>query len=168
MKVGIPLPGARRPALPNARAVAADQTHMSAPVVPKLITWSDRYSVGISRIDEQHKRLLELINDLHAAMLVKEGELVLSKILDGLAAYAVAHFATEETLMKKFSYPDYARHKAEHDRLMAQVTLLLEKSRTDATALTREVMTFLQRWLVGHIVNLDKKYSAHLNAAGVT
>ena len=140
---------------------------MRAGAPPKLITWSDRYSVGISRIDEQHQRLIDLINDLHAAMLAKDGESSLSKILDGLAAYAVSHFATEETLMKKFAYPDFERHKAEHDRLMAQVTQLLEKSRSDAALLTREVMTFLQRWLIGHIVNVDKKYTAHLNAAGV-
>ena len=135
---------------------------------PKLIVWSERYSVGISRIDEQHQRLIDLINDLHAAMLAKGDESELSKLLEGLAAYAVSHFATEETLMKKFSYPDYDRPKAEHDRLMAQVTQLLEKSRTDSTLLTREVMTFLHRWLIGHIVNVDKRYSAHLNAAGVT
>jgi hemerythrin-like metal-binding protein len=101
-------------------------------------------------------------------MLAKEAEPVLSKILDGLAAYSVSHYATEETLMKKFGYPDYERHKAEHDRLMAQVRLLLEKSRTNKAELTHEVMTFLQRWLIGHIVNVDKRYTAHLNAAGVT
>jgi len=145
----------------------ADQSHMKVATPPKLIVWSERYSVGISRIDEQHQRLIDLINDLHGAMLEKQEEPELSKILDGLAAYAVSHFATEETLMKKFGYPDYERHKGEHDRLMAQVRLLLEKSRTNKAELTQEVMTFLQRWLIGHIVNVDKRYTAHLNAAGV-
>lgn len=134
----------------------------------KLITWSDRYSVGISRIDAQHQRLVDLINDLHAATLAGEGNSALDKILDGLAGYVVSHFATEEALMKKFAYPGYDQHKAEHERLAAQVKLLLEKSRTDRTALSPEVMMFLQRWLIGHIANVDKKYSAHLNAAGVT
>jgi len=141
---------------------------MRTPAPPKLITWSDRYSVGIARIDAQHRRLVDLINDLHAAMLAGEGSSELGKILDRLSGYAVSHFATEETLMKKFGYPDYERHKAEHDRLMAQVRLLLEKSRTNKAELTHEVMTFLQRWLIGHIVNVDKRYTAHLNAAGVT
>lgn len=139
---------------------------VSAP--PKLIDWNERYSVGIARLDEQHQQLINLINDLNGAMLAAEDESARSKILDGLAAHAVSHFATEETLMEKFGYPGFERHKAEHDRLMAQVRLLLEKSRTDKAALTHEVMTFLQRWLVGHIVNVDKRYSAHLNAAGVT
>ena len=141
---------------------------MRTPAPPKLITWSDRYSVGIARIDAQHRRLVDLINDLHAAMLAGEGSSELGKILDRLSGYAVSHFATEETLMKKFGYPGYEQHKIEHDKLSAQVKLLIEKYRTNPTALTVEVMTFLQRWLVGHIVNLDKKYSAHLNASGVT
>jgi len=142
--------------------------HMGTGATAKLITWSDRYSVGIDRIDAQHQRLVDLINDLHAAMLAREGNSALDKILDGLAGYAVSHFATEEALMRKFAYPGYEQHKAEHDKLAAQVRLLVEKSRTERTALTPEVMMFLQRWLVGHIVNVDKRYSAHLNAAGVT
>jgi hemerythrin len=100
---------------------------MSAPAPPKLINWSDRYSVGISRIDEQHQRLVELINELHAAILVGDRRSALPKILDGLAGYAVSHFTTEETLMKKFGYPNYEQHKAEHDRLTAQIKQLLQK-----------------------------------------
>jgi hemerythrin-like metal-binding protein len=134
----------------------------------KLITWSDRYSVGISRIDAQHQKLVDLINDLHAATVGKEGNSALDKILDSLAGYVVSHFATEEALMKKFEYPGYEHHKAEHEKLSAQVKVLMEKSRGDRTALSPELMMFLQRWLIGHIANLDKKYTAHLNAAGVT
>ena len=97
----------------------ADQSHMKVATPPKLIVWSERYSVGISRIDEQHQRLIDLINDLHGAMLEKQEEPELSKILDGLAAYAVSHFATEETLMKK--------HKHSRDVIAA-----LEKGLCDA------------------------------------
>jgi hemerythrin-like metal-binding protein len=136
--------------------------------VAKLIVWNDRYSVGIARIDAQHQRLVDLINDLHAAMAGGEAKSALEKILDGLAAYAVSHFATEEQLMRKFGYPSFDQHKAEHDKLMVQVRLLQDKSRAKATTLSLEVMTFLKRWLIGHIANVDKKYTAHLNAAGVT
>ncbi len=126
------------------------------------------YSVGIARIDAQHQRLVDLINDLHAAMVGGEAKSALEKILDGLAAYAVSHFATEEQLMRKFAYPSFEQHKAEHDKLMVQVRFLQDKSRAKTTTLSLEVMTFLKRWLIGHIANVDKKYTAHLNAAGVT
>ena len=139
---------------------------MSTATVAKLIVWSERYSVGIRRIDAQHQRLVDLINELHAAMLAGQGSAVLGKILDGLVAYTLAHFATEEALMKGLAYPGYEWHKAEHDKLVAKVKLLQEKARSPNVALTLEVATFLQRWLIDHIANQDKKYSAHLIAAG--
>jgi hemerythrin len=140
---------------------------MSTATAAKLITWSDRYSVGIPGIDAQHQRLVDLINELHAAMLAGKGSAVLGKTLDGLVAYTLSHFATEEALMKGSAYPGYAQHKAEHDNLTAQAKVLQEKARTANAPLTLEVATFLQRWLIDHIANLDQRYSAHLIAAGV-
>jgi hemerythrin-like metal-binding protein len=133
----------------------------------QLITWSDRYSVGIARMDAQHQRMVELINELRAAMLEGDGSLVVGKILDGLMEYTVTHFAAEEALMQEAAYPDYAQHKAEHGRLTEQVKLLKKKAPTANVMLPLELAAFLRRWLIGHIVDMDKKYSAHLNAAGV-
>ena len=66
--------------------------------VMNAVSWSSQYSVGIATIDSEHQKLIALINDLHAAM--KEGgEAAMGKILDGLAAYTVSHFANEEKLM---------------------------------------------------------------------
>jgi hemerythrin-like metal-binding protein len=92
----------------------------------------------------------------------------MAEILDGLAAYAVSHFAVEEALMAKFGYPGYEEHKAEHERLNVQVKQLQEKLRNDRYTIETELATFMRRWLIGHIAYLDKKYTAHLNAAGVT
>jgi len=140
---------------------------MSTATAAKLITWSDRYSVGIPRIDLQHQKLVDMINELHAAMLAGQGSAVLAKTLAGLVAYTLSHFAAEEALMKGFAYPGYEQHKAEHDKLTVQAKLLQEKAQTANATLTLEVATFLQRWLIDHIANVDKKYTAHLIAAGV-
>jgi len=141
---------------------------MSTGAAAKLIVWSDRYSVGIARIDAQHRKLVDLINELHEAMLEGRGNDVIEKTLDALAAYTVTHFASEEGLMKQCAYPGYAEQKAEHVRLLAQVKLLQEKSRTKGIALTLELASFLKHWLIDHIAALDKKYTAHLRAAGIT
>jgi len=133
----------------------------------QLITWSDRYSVGIARIDAQHQRLVELINELHAAMLAGAGRQVVGKTVDGLVAYTVSHFTGEEGLLKSAAYPNLEQHKAEHTKLLEQVRRLKEKTQAPDAALTLEVSGFLQHWLIDHISNVDKKYSAHLNAAGV-
>jgi hemerythrin-like metal-binding protein len=100
-------------------------------------------------------------------MLEGDGSLVVGKILDGLMEYTVTHFAAEEALMQEAAYPDYAQHKAEHGRLTEQVKLLKKKAPTANVMLPLELAAFLRRWLIGHIVDMDKKYSAHLNAAGV-
>jgi hemerythrin-like metal-binding protein len=134
----------------------------------QLITWSDRYSVGVARIDAQHQRLVELINEFHAAMLAGGGRAAVGKTLDGVVEYTLSHFAAEEALMKRVAYPGYEQHKAEHTKLVGKVKLLKQKAQAANATFTLEVAAFLQHWLVDHISNVDKKYSANLIAAGIT
>ncbi len=101
-------------------------------------------------------------------MLAGGGRSAVGKILDGLVEYTLSHFAAEEALMSRVGYPGYEQHKAEHTKLVEQVKVLKEKTRAANTALTLEVAAFLQRWLVDHICNVDKKYGPHLTAAGIT
>jgi hemerythrin len=132
-----------------------------------LITWSARYSVGIARIDAEHQVLIKLINDLYAKIRAGDSPSGTVKVLDGLADYTLSHFGTEERLLKRYAFPGYAQHKAAHDKLVAQVKQLQGDARTRKTAISPEVMAFLQSWLIGHILGMDKKYASHLAAAGV-
>lgn len=132
-----------------------------------LITWSDRYSVGIATIDKEHQKLVSLVNELYTAILAGDAPAVTSKVLDGLASYTVSHFAAEEALMKRYNYPGFAAHKAEHDKLMAQVTQFQSDLRAGKAKLSQELMSFLQTWLIAHILGVDKKYTAHLHSAGI-
>jgi hemerythrin-like metal-binding protein len=140
---------------------------MSTQTATPAITWSTQYSVGISTIDSQHQKLVGLLNDLHAAMMQGKGKAIIGKILDGLAEYTVSHFAHEERLMQLYRYPEFAQHKAIHDKLIAQVKKLQEDLRGEKATISLDVMSFLQRWLVDHIQGVDKKYTAHMQAAGV-
>jgi hemerythrin-like metal-binding protein len=133
----------------------------------KLVNWSDLYSVGIAQIDSEHKKLIDLTNELYAARLAGKAEAALGKILDGVAAYTLTHFGNEEALMRKHQYPGFQQHKAEHDKLVARVKQLQEDCRAGTSTVTSEAMKLLQEWLVSHIVSVDKRYTAHLNAAGV-
>ncbi|MCX6623202.1 MAG: bacteriohemerythrin [Acidobacteria bacterium] len=132
-----------------------------------LVTWSDRYSVGIARIDLEHKKLIGMVNELYAAMISQKDAPVLGIILANLAAYTVSHFATEEELMKRHAYPASIQHKAEHDGLVAKVKQLQQEHRAGRQAVSKDVMIFLQQWLLSHILGSDKKYVTHLKAAGV-
>jgi len=140
---------------------------MTTDAANRLVTWSDRYSVGIARIDSEHQKLIGLVNDLYAAMLEGRGKAVVDQVLHGMADYTQSHFVNEERLMRLHSYPGYEAHKAEHEKLTAQVKHLQEEARSGKTVVSMEVMRFLQHWVVDHIVGVDKQYSAHLRAAGV-
>jgi hemerythrin-like metal-binding protein len=145
----------------------ADYCVMATGRETKLVTWSGQYSVGIARMDSEHQKLIGLVNDLYSAMLEGRGKSIMGSTLEGMATYAMMHFANEERLMRVHSYPGYKAHKAEHDKLARQVKRLEDEFRAGKPIVTREVMNFLQHWLVDHIVGVDKKYTAHLQAAGV-
>lgn len=133
-----------------------------------IIHWNDDLSVGIASIDLQHKKLLDLLNELHSATYDGTGNEVVRDTLDELIRYTDYHFQYEEKLFKETGYPEAEAHVAEHTLLIQKVTALHEKFKSGATtALTQEVLLFLVNWLIQHTMGSDKKYSAHLIAAGV-
>ena len=138
-------------------------TTATAPLFP----WSDTYSVKIGVIDMQHKTLVTFVNELHQAMMHGRGKEQLGKILANLVKYTQTHFKTEENFMESHRYPDYANHKAEHDRLTKTVTDFQDKFQRNEVGLTIEVMSFLKDWLGKHIVGSDQRYAPFLNSKGI-
>jgi hemerythrin len=132
-----------------------------------LLTWSKKYSVEVQSIDKQHKKLFDMINELHDAMRAGKGSVLAPEIVKRLAAYSREHFADEESKMKLAHYPDFASHKAEHDKLLGEVAALAMGIRDGKTVITMELQEFLQDWLKTHIAERDRKYSACLQAAGI-
>ncbi len=123
-----------------------------------IVTWSDSYSVKIPMIDAQHKKLFDLINALHDAMVQGKGMEVLGTTLDGLSKYTVVHFSEEEQMLAKVNYADLAAHKREHAVFIQKVSDLQSQYSKGNVALTMPVMEFLKDWLVNHIQKVDKKY----------
>jgi len=132
-----------------------------------LITWSENFSVNITEIDSQHKKLIALINELHEAMKVAKGKDVMGHILSELVNYTVYHFGTEEKLFQKYGYPEIVNHKKQHDDLTRQVMDTADKFNKGGNIITVEVMTFLKDWLQSHILRVDKRYAPFLNSKGV-
>ena len=132
-----------------------------------LMEWSPTFSVKVKKFDDQHKKLVELVNHLHDAMRSGQGNAMLGVVLQQLIAYTASHFADEEKTMQANGYPDLAAHKAEHEKLVAQVLDLQKKFQAGSAMLTLTVMNFLKDWLVNHIQGVDKKYGAFLNSKGV-
>lgn len=134
-----------------------------------LMEWYPGLSVGVAQFDEEHKRLVKLLNELHDSMLKGRGRETLGKTLDSLIAYTRSHFANEERLMKQHGFPGYAGHKAEHDALAKQVLAVQAKQQSGdgGAALTMDVFKFLKDWLTKHIMGSDCSYTAFMNARGV-
>ena len=86
-----------------------------------LMTWNDRLSVGVKVLDDDHKKLVGMINQLFDAIQSGHGKDSLAKILDGLVDYTKVHFAREEQLFVQTGYAASTAHKKEHDDLTRQV-----------------------------------------------
>jgi len=132
-----------------------------------LMAWNPALSVKIKQFDDQHKKLVDMVNELHEAMKEGKGSVVLGKILGGLISYTASHFSDEERLMAQYSFPGLTLHKMEHEKLVKQVLDLQEKFKAGKPILTLDVMNFLKDWLVKHIQGDDKKYGEYLNTKGV-
>ncbi len=132
-----------------------------------FMQWKESYSVNIREIDEQHKKLVNMINDLFDAMTQGHGKEVVGKVIQGLIDYAVFHFGTEERLFQAHAYPETASHKAEHERFSAKVLEFKKNYDSGAALLTKDVLKFLSDWLNGHILVVDRKYGPYLNSKGV-
>jgi hemerythrin len=92
-----------------------------------LFVWSDKYSVNIKKMDEQHKKLVDMLNELHDSMKIGKGNDVLGKIFTGLVQYVVVHFDAEERLLSAHAYPGYTDQKTAHDKLTQKVLELQKK-----------------------------------------
>ncbi|WNO11127.1 bacteriohemerythrin [Teredinibacter sp. KSP-S5-2] len=133
-----------------------------------LVEWSDELSVGIEEIDDQHKVLVDLLNQLHAAIHERRGNDVALPILNRLIEYTRIHFAVEESLMRILNYPDFETHKEHHEQLIDQVLEMHQKVIKDNKKLGFELLHFLKNWLTKHIMSEDKLYTPHFIRCGAS
>ena len=133
-----------------------------------LIEWSADLSVGIDSIDEQHKKLVNMINALNDAMLTGSSNDLLGKIFTGLAAYTQKHFSYEEHMFAEYGYTNSEKHKRQHSELIAQVVELKQNFiENPQETITADLMQFLKSWITNHIMKTDKEYSEFLLSKGV-
>jgi hemerythrin len=121
----------------------------------------------VNEIDLQHRKLIDMINELNEAMKIGKGKDSLGKIINGLISYTATHFKTEEQFFDKFGYPDTVNHKKEHVAFVKKVTDFQDGFEKKNLAVTMEVMNFLSDWLRNHIKGTDKKYSKFFNDKGL-
>ena len=133
-----------------------------------LMTWSEKLSVGVKQLDDDHKKLVGMVNQLYDAIQSGHGKDSLGKILAELITYTTVHFAREEKFFAQTNYADTAAHKKQHDDLTKQVLDVQQKYKAGVSGtLSLEVMNFLKNWLITHIQGSDQKYGPYLNSKGI-
>ena len=133
----------------------------------KLVTWSGRLAVGVKVIDEQHMKLIELINQLSDAMYSGRGQNMLNKALTVLETYARYHFDTEEKLMSAHKYDESEAHKNGHELFTKTVKRFRHQFDSGHVVVSTEVLFFLREWIVAHIMKADRDLGLTLNRLGI-
>ena len=132
-----------------------------------LIKWDASLSVNIRLIDQQHQKLVDLVNQLYKALKSGKGADVLGDILGSLVDYTQRHFAEEERMMRAHGYPETEQHLAAHAELIRQVGEFKAKLAQGTVSISSDLFNFLKSWLLHHIKQEDKSYGPFLNARGV-
>ncbi len=135
------------------------------------ILWNDSFLTGINRIDEQHKVLVNTLNEANARLCGIITRELLEQITRDLLSYAIYHFETEESLMQEFDYAglsaaDETKHREEHRSFSHQVVSLREGLRDGRLVTREELLSFLNNWLVNHILHTDKRLGTFLTQHG--
>ncbi len=129
-----------------------------------MISWRETYNIGIDEVDQQHQELVVKLNEFLDACIQQKGKDKIMETLAFLRDYTVEHFRSEEEIMLKYNYPEYAEHKKDHDDFVASV-LELEASiqNQGATVVTTlKLNRTLTDWLLSHISKSDMKIGQFL------
>ena len=131
------------------------------------IKWKDEYSVGITFIDADHKKLIMLLNKFTVAYDHHTSEEFEKSALDELISYTIYHFEREEKMMSDNEYPDFIAHKAKHEEMIAEVNSFVALYNEKGHEALEEVSDYLKAWLINHINGTDKGYSQFMNDKGI-
>ncbi len=131
-----------------------------------VIKWREGYNTGVAQFDNDHHKIVELIDLMYMAIRDKSGKEVIEKACNDVLAYTGYHFDNEEKAMQAVAYAEMAEHVAEHSRLKAEALRFQEIISSNFPEGTNEFYRFLRDWLLNHIQDCDKKYGPYLQDGG--
>lgn len=133
------------------------------------IKWEERFKTGYKRIDNQHKELVNIINDLYETGVKgdigdEEIQKSFKEIIKRTIDYATYHFAYEEKIMKAINYSESKGHISKHRSFSLKIVDEVSKYEQGDNLVIKDFITFLKDWLLNHIVLEDKKFISELKA----
>lgn len=133
-----------------------------------LLVWSPSLSVNIKEIDDQHRRMIHYINELHDSAQQGKDPVFLRGLIDKLVAYKKEHFALEEKYFAQLKYPEAETHIREHEAFSQQLEVFEKQAEAAPGETVLPLAKFLADWILTHIQETDMAYAEFFNARGLT
>lgn len=131
-----------------------------------FLTWDDSFSVGVQEIDNQHKKLIEMLNQFYEHV-AADNKKALAELLKAMGEYTVYHFQTEEKYFDRFQFAEAPAHKQKHKDFIAKVNDVATRFNAGKMVISIELTNFIKDWVVNHVKNEDKHYQACFNSHGL-
>jgi len=130
----------------------------------ELIIWNSKLSCGIGLIDEQHRKLVEIVNEMFNHVTGDEAQErdYFNRVIQETVKYTKLHFATEEKIMFVTKFEGYAGHKKEHEKFILTVLDNIHDYETENQFTLFDFTKFLKDWILSHIDMVDKQYFEYL------
>lgn len=119
------------------------------------IEWTEELELGHAEIDAQHRRIVEILNCLHAAAAKHRAGAAENALLDELVRLVDEHFRTEEAMMRSARYAGYETHREAHEILRHSVVDLRDSLFREHASISLKTLNFLKRWLYDHMRHTD-------------
>lgn len=132
-----------------------------------LIQWVPALSVGVKEMDDQHKKVFEIINKINDTLTLSDDEKFLPDIFQDLVNYANVHLDREEFYFEKFNYPEKEAHVLAHKAYRNKIDDFRGRWEKGEPGIANEIVNFLDNWWQQHIYKMDKRYSSFFQEHGL-
>ena len=132
-----------------------------APLVPEgepFIEKSPELETGINEIDEQHSRIITLVNQLYEAFIAERSKKEIREIIKNLSDFSSYHFNTEERYFKQFGYEKASEHQQSHNLFTDELAKFRKAYQAGKSFDIKEFMLFLQNWILKHFSTDDQDF----------
>ncbi len=131
------------------------------------IRWTPDVQTNIQTVDRHHQSLFHLIDRLYQNMKSDTPDAVIAQTLDDMIQYTDYHFKAEEAAFEEFKYPDFSKHKVQHDAFVRKAKQLREELNRGHKLLAGEVSDFLKAWINTHIKSCDMLYKTFFEGRNI-
>jgi hemerythrin len=132
------------------------------------LIWKDEYSVHVKILDDQHKHLFDLTNNLRHLLRSNTTDAEIAELVTAILSAKSEHFATEERYFHEFSFEGTKEHEGLHQQFTNRIEELTRASQGNIKKLASSLVDFLALWFVGHLMSVDQKYTECFKEHGLS